>query len=157
MSADSFDNYLEMRKVNLDSAIETTLAAASELVKSNGRIVYIASIAALKTFRGFHGYCMTKASLSQFARSVAVELAPAVRVNVICPGVIKTALYDGIQMRPEDVAAAFASLSLDPNGASSNEIANDICFLVSDDAGYIRGHELVVDGGCFIKPPTLHV
>lgn len=146
------DSYQKMIKINLDAAIKATLAAVSALKESKGSMVFVSSVAGLIPTYNLFGYCMSKAALAMFARSMAVELSPDVRVNTICPGICRTALYDGIGLTEQTLPESFKTVSLQNRLGEADEIAAGICFLVSDDAKFMQGHNLVVDGGFTIKP-----
>jgi NAD(P)-dependent dehydrogenase (short-subunit alcohol dehydrogenase family) len=95
--------------------------------------------------KGFSVYAATKGALVSLARSLAVELAPAVRVNCVCPGAIET---PGTQSLFADAAIREAMRSSSPLGVGSpSDIANAVAFLISEKARWITGQEMIVDGG----------
>jgi len=91
---------------------------------------------------GFYG--VSKAAVTHLTRTLAAELAPAIRVNAVAPAVIKTkfarALYEG---REEQAAAGYPLGRL----GSPEDVAAAVAFLASDDAAWITGQTLVIDGG----------
>ena len=93
---------------------------------------------------GIAFYGVTKAALNHLTSCLAVELAPAVRVNAVAPAVVKTrfaaALYEG---REEEAAAQYPLGRL----GLPRDVAGAAAFLASDDASWITGQTLVVDGG----------
>lgn len=109
-----------------------------------GVIVNIASVGGLRAEFGLGVYNVTKAALIHLTRQLAQELAPGVRVNAIAPAVVKTdfakALYDG---REEQVAATYPMKRLG-RPADTSKLA---AFLLSDEASWITGETVVVDGG----------
>ncbi|MHA3702743.1 SDR family oxidoreductase [Jatrophihabitans sp. YIM 134969] len=120
------------------------VAMANGLARPGGAVVNVASIAGLRPAPGITLYGASKAALVSVTQSLAVELAPAVRVNAVAPAVVKTkfatALYEG---REEDVAAAYPLRRLgDPA-----DVAGAVAFLGSGDAAWITGQTLVIDGG----------
>ncbi len=109
-----------------------------------GSVVNVASIAGLHPSPGIGMYGVSKAALIRLTTELAVELAPAIRVNAVAPAVVKTkfasALYEG---REEQVCASYPLKRL---GVPS-DIAGAVAFLLSDDASWITGQTLVIDGG----------
>jgi NAD(P)-dependent dehydrogenase (short-subunit alcohol dehydrogenase family) len=109
-----------------------------------GSIVNVASVAGLHASPGIGMYGVSKAALIRLTKELAVELAPAIRVNAVAPAVVKTkfatALYEG---REEEASAAYPMKRLGVPG----DIAGAVAFLLSDDAGWITGQTLVLDGG----------
>jgi NAD(P)-dependent dehydrogenase (short-subunit alcohol dehydrogenase family) len=114
------------------------------LGKHGGAVVNMSSIAGLGVAPGLGAYAASKATLIQVTAQLAVELAPAVRVNAVAPAVVKTkfatALYAG---REEEVAAGYPLGRL---GAPA-DVAGAVAFLASPDAAWITGQTLVIDGG----------
>ncbi|RZQ65740.1 SDR family oxidoreductase [Amycolatopsis suaedae] len=109
-----------------------------------GSIVNVASIAGLHASPGIGMYGVSKAALIRLTVELGAELGPDIRVNAVAPAVVKTnfatALYEG---REEEVASAYPLKRL---GVPS-DIAGAVAFLLSDDAGWITGQTLVIDGG----------
>jgi 3-oxoacyl-[acyl-carrier protein] reductase len=104
----------------------------------------MSSIAGLGPAPGIGFYGASKAMLSHITAGLAVELGPDVRVNAVAPAVVKTkfaaALYQG---REDEVAAAYPLKRL----GQPEDISSVIAFLLSDDAAWITGQVIVVDGG----------
>ena len=109
-----------------------------------GSIVNVASVAGLHPSPGIGMYGVSKAALIRLTKELAVELAPAIRVNAVAPAVVKTkfatALYEG---REEEASAAYPMKRLGVPG----DVAGAVAYLLSDDAGWITGQTLVIDGG----------
>ena len=109
-----------------------------------GSIVNISSVSGVRPAPGIGFYGVTKAALIHLTEELAVELAPAVRVNAVAPAVVKTrfatALFEG---REEQVAATYPLARL----GVPEDIAGAVAFLSSPDAGWITGQTLVIDGG----------
>ena len=111
---------------------------------TGGSIILNSSIARVKGFPGTTVYSASKAAIRSFARTWTAELKGKIRVNVISPGTIDTAIFDGA---PQEMKNGFVSII--PMGRMGNpdEIASAALFLASDDSSFITGIELFVDGG----------
>ncbi|WP_040688208.1 SDR family oxidoreductase [Nocardia vinacea] len=114
------------------------------LGEHGGSVVNVASVAGIKPAPGIGFYGATKAMLVHITQELAVELGPSIRVNAIAPAVVKTqfatALYDG---REEQVASAYPLKRL----GVPEDIGSVAAFLLSDDAAWLTGQLIVVDGG----------
>ena len=119
-----------------------------------GSIVNTASIAGLSGDGGPIAYSAAKAAVINLTKGAAVELAPdRIRVNAICPGFIATPLAE--QGRPDSTRAAFASSQPWPEFGRGEHIAGAALFLASEDAEFVTGEALVVDGGLSAAGPEL--
>ncbi|MFO7190753.1 SDR family oxidoreductase [Thermocrispum agreste] len=109
-----------------------------------GAIVNVSSIAGQRPAPGIGFYGATKAMLSYLTQELAVELGPRVRVNAVAPGVVKTRfatkLYEG---KEDEVAAAYPLKRL----GVPDDVGSVVAFLLSEDAVWMTGQVLVVDGG----------
>jgi 3-oxoacyl-[acyl-carrier protein] reductase len=116
--------------------------------ENGGAIVNIASIAGLAPSPFIGAYGMSKAAMVNLTVQLAAEMAPGVRVNSIAPAVVKTkfaaALYEG---REEEAAAAYPLQRL---GVPA-DVGGAAAFLLSDQAAWITGQNLVLDGGLFLQ------
>jgi 3-oxoacyl-[acyl-carrier protein] reductase len=131
---------------NLSSVFYTCRAAARPMMKRRGgAIVNISSIVGVRGNWGQTNYAASKAGLIGFTKSLARELGSrGVRANVIAPGYVKSALTDAI---PEDARETMlANTPLGRLGDPEN-VAAAVRFLVSDEASFITGEVLLVDGG----------
>lgn len=131
--------------VNLVSALRWTQRVHEAwFAEHGGAIVNVASVAALRPSPGLGLYGMTKAALIYLTSQFAFELAPKVRVNAVAPAVVKTkfaqALYVG---REAEAASAYPLGRL----GEPMDVAAAVAFLLSDEAGWITGQTLVLDGG----------
>jgi len=128
----------------------TALRAAVPVMRGQGggAVVHVASISGLGGDRGLSPYNAAKGAVVNFTRSAALELASAnIRVNAVCPGVIDTpAIRRAFGVAPEREAPVRDAVPMRRLGRPE-EIARAILFLASDDASYMTGAMLVVDGG----------
>ncbi|MDE0165167.1 MAG: SDR family oxidoreductase [Bryobacterales bacterium] len=117
---------------------------------SGGAILNVASVNGLRTVEKVGAYNVSKAAVLQLTRQMALELAPKVRVNAVAPGLVKTkfarVLWEG---REEEAAAAYPLARL----GEPEDVAGIACFLLSDDASWITGATVVVDGGVLLVQP----
>ncbi len=120
-----------------------------------GSIINTASVAGLCGGNGPQAYSAAKAAVVNLSQSTAVELAPhRIRVNAICPGAILTPLFH--QGDPEAAAELGATLQPWPEVGRGEDIAGAALFLASDDAHFVTGHALTVDGGIMAAGPHLY-
>lgn len=108
-------------------------------------IVFISSIASQFGAKGFTAYGASKAALDGLMKSLAVELAPTVRVNSILPGSVRTAMTETMFDDPDTAARLARDYPL--GLGTPSDISNAVEFLISAKAGWITGQQLVVDGG----------
>ncbi len=119
-----------------------------------GSIINTASIAGLSGDAGPMVYSAAKAAVISLSQSAAVELAAdRIRVNAICPGFIVTPLAEGANR--EGTQAAFAKSQPWPDYGRGDHIAGAALFLASDDAEFVTGEALIVDGGLTAAGPEL--
>ena len=116
-----------------------------------GAIVNVASSIGLIGAAQFTSYALSKAAIVSLTQSLALELAPDhVRVNAVCPGATSTPMLDVLLAESHNPEAALKGLiSLHPLGRVSTplEQAQGALYLASDEASYVTGHALVIDGG----------
>jgi NAD(P)-dependent dehydrogenase (short-subunit alcohol dehydrogenase family) len=128
-----------------------TVQKALPLIPDGGAIVLNASIVSIKGMPNFGVYSATKAAVRSFARTWTNELkGRQIRVNVVSPGPIDTPGVDGLAGNEESAKQLKAGLASQvPLGrmGDPDEIAKAVVFLASDDASYVAGVELFVDGG----------
>ncbi|XP_049311397.1 3-oxoacyl-[acyl-carrier-protein] reductase FabG-like [Bactrocera dorsalis] len=148
IDVDQFDLVMN---TNLRSVFLLTKYAAPHLVKTQGSIVNVSSVAGLRSFEGISVYCTSKAALDQFTRCIALDLAPKnVRVNAVNPGVIVTEFHKRLGFSDEE-DAKFLEHSKTTHAlgrvGEPNEVADAIIFLASDSSSFITGATLPIDGG----------
>ncbi len=128
-----------------------TVQKALPLFKDGGSIILNASIVSIKAMLAFSVYSATKAAVRSFARGWTLDLKDRkIRVNAVSPGPIDTPGVKGLAQNEEQEKQIKAGLvSSVPMGrmGTSDEIAKAVSFLASDDASYVSGIELFVDGG----------
>jgi 3-oxoacyl-[acyl-carrier protein] reductase len=142
----SDDDWRDVIETNLSSVFYTCRAVARPMMKKRaGAIVNVSSIVGLHGNFGQTNYAASKAGIIGFTKSLARELGSRnVRANVVAPGYVKTQLTDVL---PED--ATRAMLENTPLGrlGEPSDVAGAVRFLCSDDASFITGEILLVDGG----------
>jgi 2-deoxy-D-gluconate 3-dehydrogenase len=134
-----------MLELNLTAAFDLSRRAAKTM-KPGGRIVNISSIAGIQGTRGIIGYSVAKAGMIEMTKCLSNELAPrGITVNAIAPGYIDT---DMLTLRDDKLHAATV-LGRIPAGrwGAPGDVAAAVLFLCSDEASYITGITLPVDGG----------
>ena len=140
------DDWRTVLETNLSSTFYTCRAAARGMMKRRaGAIVNVSSIVGVHGNWGQTNYAASKAGIIGFTKSLARELGSrGVRANVVAPGYVKTALTDAI---PEEARGTM--LSNTPLGrlGDPENVAAAVRFLVSDEASFITGEVLLVDGG----------
>ncbi len=148
ITEDFFDNQFD---INIKGPAFLVKEAIPNL-KDGANIIFNTSIVHQKGFEGAGVYSATKGALRAFARVLTSELAPRnIRVNSIAPGPIGTPIYnkmDGMtESQVEEMGASFAQGVPLKRFGEANEVAGGVLFLASDEASYVNGIELEVDGG----------
>jgi NAD(P)-dependent dehydrogenase (short-subunit alcohol dehydrogenase family) len=129
-------------------------AITMKAAASGGSIINTASIAGLSGDAGPLVYSAAKAAVISLTRSAAVELGPdRIRVNAICPGFIVTPLADG--GNPQATQKSFAAAQPWPDYGCGDHVAGTALFLASDDAEFVTGEDILVDGGLTAAGPEL--
>jgi 3-oxoacyl-[acyl-carrier protein] reductase len=140
------DVWQEVLEINLDGAFRLARSAAKYMMLGRwGRIIHVSSIAAIHGGRGQINYATAKSGLEAMTRVLALELGrKGILVNCVAPGIIETEM--SARVRRQYGEEILKSVSLKRYGRPE-EVAAAIAFLTSDDAGYINGQTLRVDGG----------
>lgn len=143
----SDDDWREVMGVSLDSVFYAGRAAMPYLVDTRGAIVNVASISGLAGDGGNAAYNAAKAAVVNLTRAMAVDAGrDGVRVNAVAPGLTATPMTERMRAAPAVMQQYEDRIPLARPGAPE-EVAAAICFLASDDASYVNGVCLPVDGG----------
>jgi 3-oxoacyl-[acyl-carrier protein] reductase len=142
----SDDDWRTVIDTNLGSVFYTCRAVTRPMMKKRGgAIVNLSSVVGVHGNFGQTNYAASKAGIIGFTKSLARELGSrGVRANVVAPGYVKTQLTDGL---PEDATKLMVENTPLGRIAEPDEIAGAVRFLVSDEASFITGEVLLVDGG----------
>jgi NAD(P)-dependent dehydrogenase (short-subunit alcohol dehydrogenase family) len=141
-------DWVKIREVNLDGMVRIARDGFELLrVSKRGSLINVASIMGHRGLRQLAAYSATKGAILALTRGLAVEYAPfAIRVNALAPGFVETALTERALKNPGIQKALIDSTPLRRFGRPE-EIAKAALFLASDDASFVTGAELAVDGG----------
>ena len=140
------EDWRRVMAVNLDGVFNVTQAGARRMVADRGgAILMTASTNGVVGHPFYADYNASKAGVILLARSMALELAPAIRVNAICPGNVMTPMQQA-EYTPEMLRAADARIPIGRH-ARPEEVAALFAFLASDEGAYITGAALPIDGG----------
>jgi NAD(P)-dependent dehydrogenase (short-subunit alcohol dehydrogenase family) len=142
-SADSFDRQW---RTNVRAPFLLTQRAASHL-RAGGSVIFISSIAGHVAFPSSAAYCASKGAVELMAKALATELSPlGVRVNVIAPGNIRTAMNAALRAQP-GYEERMGELTPAGRHGEPEEIAAAVVFVASDAASFVHGASFLVDGG----------
>jgi NAD(P)-dependent dehydrogenase (short-subunit alcohol dehydrogenase family) len=122
----------------------TSLAVKAWMGEHGGVVVNTASIGAMAFEPNMGLYSVTKAALIHVTKQLALELSPRVRVNAICPGVVRTRLAEVLWKEQEQTLSAYTALG---RIGEPSDVAAAVTFLVSAAASWITGETMVIDGG----------
>jgi NAD(P)-dependent dehydrogenase (short-subunit alcohol dehydrogenase family) len=118
------------------------------LKQGKGVIVNMSSVAGLVGFSGLPAYVASKHGVIGLTKTAALECAKlGIRVNAVCPGVIQTSMMDRITAKKKEAIEQFTGLEPVGRFGQPEEIANTVVWLCSDEASFITGHAMAVDGG----------
>jgi meso-butanediol dehydrogenase/(S,S)-butanediol dehydrogenase/diacetyl reductase len=132
--------------VNLNGVFLVAQQAARRMLAGGGGVILnMGSTNGLMGYHYYADYNASKAGVIELTRSMALELAPTVRVNCVCPGYILTPMQEA-EYTPEMLRACESKIPLGRLGRPE-EVAALFAFLASDDAAFMTGHYFVIDGG----------
>ena len=146
------DGFADVHRVNVLGSLVTARAAIQPLLERKGALVAVSSVAGLRAAPDSVAYCSSKAALVMLAQCIAVDHGPAgVRANVVCPGWTRTPMGDramaGLAGGPDEAYAEATRHVPLRRACDPEEVAGAIAWLLSDDASYVNGAVLTVDGG----------
>lgn len=145
------ENFDAVMATNVRAVFRLTQLAVPHLIASKGNVVNVSSILGLRPVADTIAYAMSKAAIDHFTRCTALELAEkGVRVNAVNPALIVTDFHLNLGMKQEDYVEFIKKMSkLHPVGrvGQSSEVVNAISFLANENAGFVTGVCLPIDGG----------
>lgn len=154
------DTSIEDFRANFTASVDSVFIGCKAALKimteqRSGSIINVSSVSSLRAGMAAGAYGASKAAVNQFTQCVAMEVAPFnVRMNVVCPGSTITAGMNAATLKSKDLQDTIAtSIPMHRHG-TAEEVAEAICFLASDQASYITGVILPVDGG---KTPQMYI
>jgi NAD(P)-dependent dehydrogenase (short-subunit alcohol dehydrogenase family) len=145
----SDENWQRTVDVNLTAVFKLCRHAIEPMRKrGGGRIVNLSSINAIRTGTGLAAYAAAKHGVIGLTKTLAVELGPhQITANYVCPGAILTGMTRPLVEASTEMRAALDGFSPLGRMGRPEEVANGILFLASDEASFVSGHGLVIDGG----------
>ena len=139
-----------MMDVNVTGVMQVTRAAAEALKARRGTVVNLSSVAGIRPYGNLAAYCVSKAAIEMYTRCAALDFAPfGVRVNAVAPGVVVTELHTVTGAVGDYAGFLERGKSTHPIGrvGQATEVAALILYLLSDEAGWITGASMSIDGG----------
>jgi NAD(P)-dependent dehydrogenase (short-subunit alcohol dehydrogenase family) len=147
------DEWRRVIEVNLTSVFLCLRAEIPVMLRGGGgAIVNTSSGAGLMGFAGLPAYVASKHGVIGLTRSAALEYAKeGIRVNAVCPGTVRTPMLEGFTGGDEDALQAMGQMMPIGRLATPDEIAGAVVWLCSDEASYVTGHAMAVDGGALAQ------
>jgi NAD(P)-dependent dehydrogenase (short-subunit alcohol dehydrogenase family) len=145
-------DFERLMRVNVTGPYLITKYAMPLLLKSSGRVVNIGSVAGLIGVKRRYAYCATKGAVIAMTRQLAVDYPTQIRVNCICPGTVDSPFVEGYlekyhKHEKEKVRAELNSRQPIGRLGKPDEIAHLALYLASDEAGFVNGSVVTIDGG----------
>jgi NAD(P)-dependent dehydrogenase (short-subunit alcohol dehydrogenase family) len=145
-------DFERLMRVNVTGPFLVTKYAMPHLLKSSGRIVNIGSVAGLIGVKKRFAYCATKGAVVAMTRQLAVDYPTQIRVNCVCPGTVDSPFVEGYlekyhKHEKEKVRAELNQRQPIGRLGKPEEIANLALYLASDEAGFVNGSVVSIDGG----------
>jgi 2-keto-3-deoxy-L-fuconate dehydrogenase len=145
-------DFQRLFRVNVEGTFLTTKAAMGKLLASRGTIVNIGSVAGLIGVKRRYAYCATKGAIVAMTRQMAVDYAGQIRINCICPGTVYTPFVEAYleKYHKHEKEKMMAELhARQPVGRMGQplEVANMALYLCSNEAAFVHGSVLTIDGG----------
>jgi NAD(P)-dependent dehydrogenase (short-subunit alcohol dehydrogenase family) len=141
------ESWDRVMSVNVKGAFLCSKHALPKMQQHGGAIVHLSSVVGVTGVRNRSAYSTSKGAIIALTRNMALDFARfQVRVNCVCPGFTRTPLTEGLLSDPEKEAKLTALHPLGRLGEAS-DIANAIAFLISDEASWITGQAIAIDGG----------
>ncbi len=146
MSEESWDRHMD---INVKSVFLCSQAAARQMAEhGGGAIVQIGSILGRNAFPATLGYCTSKAAVDHMTRVMAIEWARlGIRVNCVAPGYVETDMIEGLEAEGKLKVTDLARRTPQRRLGTGREIAKAVRFAASDDAAFMTGEVMVIDGG----------
>ncbi len=140
------EEWRRVHSINLDGVFYIAQQAAKRMLeRGSGVIINMGSTNGLTGYKFYSDYNASKAGVIELTRSMALEFAPDIRVNAVCPGYILTPMQEA-EYTPEMLEEINRILPLRRHG-KPEEVASLFAFLSSDEAAYITGQHIIMDGG----------
>lgn len=147
----SLTEWIDALRVNVLAVDALVTGTRTSLAANDGSVVVVSSVHARATTGGITAYATTKAALEGWVRSAALDLGPTIRVNAVAPGAIDTAkLREGFARwgdSAEERKAVLQKRTALGRIGEPTDVAGAVSFLIGDDARFITGAVLIVDGG----------
>ena len=145
-------DFARLFRVNVEGTYLVTRALLPKLLAANGCVVNIGSVAGLVGIKKRFAYCTTKGAIVAMTRQLAVDYAGRLRVNCICPGTVDTPFVEGYlekyhKHEKEKVRAELNQRQPMGRLGRPDEIAHMVLYLCSDEAAFVTGSVLAIDGG----------
>jgi len=139
------EEWQKVLSINLNGVFYVAQQSTKRMLDKGGVILNTGSTNGLMGYRFYFDYNASKAGVIELTKSMALELAPKIRVNVVCPGYVLTPMQKA-EYTPEMLEEVNRKIPLGRH-ADPEEVAAMFAFLASDEAAYLTGHVYVIDGG----------